>query len=1092
MTDWKLAQRISLLLLLLLVSGGQYAFAQFSSGIEGTVKESSGGVVARAKVTVTNTQQGIEKTATTNDSGYFRIESLGASTYTVQIEMAGFTTWTQTSLALQVGETRTLAPVLDVGTVTTRVEVSASSLAIDLTSATTGSVVSQTEVEHTPLPGQNVFSLAALAPGVTGNAVTSGDNYTNEYAININAAGLRQEENGYEMDGAFTDTPSRGGGTSISPNPEIVQSIDIRANEFDAQKGRNGGANVEVFTKSGSNQTHGTLDYYFLNDTLSARTEFEASVPSFKRNEMGATLGGRIIKDKLFYYGGIDVLRSSTTSAYQATVETQDFVNWAAANLPNNIATQVLKTAPPLAYPTTGITTVSQLAASTPGYFLLPAGIPGSLPAVGTANISYSLPKDGYQYSIRGDSYLTDKDRLYGEFMRTYSTSIGATARPALNDDHVASSDFANLNWTHTFSTTMLNEFGSSMVRPYGANLAVDTMAIPYINVVGLTGFSNWGPGNFTQTTFGWRDILSETVKTHTLRFGLQINNIREYDSQSGADTRPTFNFNNLLDFIQDAATTESATPVDLLTHQQAPYYRAYRALYMGLFAQDDWKVKPTFTLNLGVRYDRMPNFFSILSPKLTNFNFGQGGSYFQQIATGSTGLAPSDNVLNHTVWGITPRIGFAWDILGTGKTALRGGFGIYESEPPYLHVTDILANNLPNIYSPSISVYQGTTPVFQLCSPPSGYTVACPVVDTSNVTLNPSGGINGSRANLGGYSPDYKLTQVDAWSLSLEQQLRSSLVFQLNYSGTAAHHLPVSNNDINRFDGDLILNRGVLTRLNPYFGTINYATADGNSIGNYGSAMMRYMSTKGLALKGIYTFGKALDVFSTANSLSGGAVPTTTQIIRNGNFSAQRGRADFNIRHQFTLNGAWTVPNSYSNRLERQLLGGWEFGGVVVLQSGLPFTVYTSAPFVPVFNSSGQVIGNSGGDYNADGYNYDVPNAPSFGNHLSGQSKQNFLNGLFPASAFPAPPLGTEGDLGRNTFDQPGFSNVDLTLTRSFNTPWFFGEALHLQFQAQVYNLFNRVNLTGVNSDLSSGLFGHATNQFPARSLQFHFRASF
>src|SRR5581483_7837415 len=133
-----------------------------------------------------------------------------------------------------------------------------------------------------------------------------------------------------------------------------------------------------------------TLDYYFLNDTLSARTEFESSVPQFKRNEMGATLGGRIIKDKLFYYGGIDVLRSSTTSAYQATVETKDFLNWALANLPNNVATQVLKTAPPLTYPTTGIKTVSQLAASSPGYFPLPAGIPGNLNAVGTANISYS------------------------------------------------------------------------------------------------------------------------------------------------------------------------------------------------------------------------------------------------------------------------------------------------------------------------------------------------------------------------------------------------------------------------------------------------------------------------------------------------------------------------------------------------------------------------------------------------------------------------------------------------------------------------------------------------------------------------------
>jgi len=195
---------------------------------------------------------------------------------------------------------------------------------------------------------------------------------------------------------------------------------------------------------------------------------------------------------------------------------------------------------------------------------------------------------------------------------------------------------------------------------------------------------------------------------------------------------------------------------------------------------------------------------------------------------------------------------------------------------------------------------------------------------------------------------------------------------------------------------------------------------------------------------------------------------------------------------------GTWMVPSNYPNVLERNVLGGWQFGGVWIMQTGLPFTVFTSAAFDPVFDGAGNVIGNTGGNYNADGYNWDVPNVPSFGNHLTGKHKKDYLApsnggaGLFTASQFPAPTLGNEGSLGRNTYDQLGYNNLDFTATKFFTTPWFFGEKLKIEAKGEVYNLFNRTNLTGVSSDLSSGSFGTSTNQLPARSLQLHLRASF
>jgi hypothetical protein len=317
--------------------------------------------------------------------------------------------------------------------------------------------------------------------------------------------------------------------------------------------------------------------------------------------------------------------------------------------------------------------------------------------------------------------------------------------------------------------------------------------------------------------------------------------------------------------------------------------------------------------------------------------------------------------------------------------------------------------------------------------------------------------------------------------------------VAEVNYSSSTAHHLPVFNQDVNRFTGDLIQNNGTLTRLNPNFGDTTYATSDANSFGTYGSALVQRRVSHGLAVRGIYTIGKALDPFSTSGSLDGGeATQFLDNEIQNFDLKNQRGRSDFDIHHQFSADGTWMVPSQYPNRLERGILGGWQFGGVWIVQTGLPFSVYTSAAFNPVYNSTGQVIGNTGGDYNADGSNYDVPNTPSFGSHLSGLKKNNYLTGIFTVSQFPVPALGTEGNLGRNTFDGPGYNNVDFTFEKFFSVPWFFSEKMRVEAKGEVFNLFNRSNLTSVTSDLSSGSFGFATGQLPPRSLQLHLRASF
>jgi carboxypeptidase family protein len=1072
----------------LLVCSGLPAYAQFTSGFQGTVTDTSGAAIPGANITLTDTKLGVTKTNTSNDSGFFRIDNIAASTYSVSISKSGFENWTLGSITLDVGEIRTLTPSLQPGAVTLTVNVSAAQAALDLATPTTGAVVSQEAVAQTPLVGQAVYSLAQMAPGVTGAAFTSGSNFSTSN-ININAAGQREESNTFAMDGAFIDAPSRGGTVSVAPNPEIVQSIQINANEMDAGKGRNSGADMLIFTKSGTNGFHGTGDYYFLNNDLTSRTEFQSVVPTSKRQEGGFTAGGPIIRNRIFFYGSLDVLRSSSGTAYQAVVPTQDLISYAKTQFPSSTATAILAGAPPQSFPTANILSAAQVLAKNPGLLPLPPNMSPSLDVLGTANISYALPLNGSQWSFRADQYIKQSDRIYVFSDRMVVNSTSSNAYTALNAPSSTTFLFINLGWTHTFSPHLILESGGSFLRTNGYSHPNAASSFPYISTTGLQTYDNWGPGNYVQNTIGWREVATYTFKSHEFKFGSYLDNEREADAQSGANNRPTYSFDNLLDFVQGSAYQVSSTPVNLKSLQAAGLERITRLTYLEVYAQDNWRVSRKFSLNLGLQYNTLGPYLKYISPPLSVFTLGSGTTREEQIANGIIGApaSGSSNILpGRNMYAINPRVGFSWDIFGNGMTALRGGFGLFSDRIPYLSFINVLTANPPFSYTPSFALNQGQTiPPFLLCDPAQGTEVNCPVYPPSNIEFDSHGGIVGQRANIGGFDPHIKMAQVDNWTLSLQQQLASNLILELNYSASAGHHLPVQT-DVNRFAGNIVQD-GTLTRLNPSFGTLQYINTEVNSIGHYFSAMATRRTAKGLTLQGVYTWGKALDPFST-DSTSNGGLPFATaggnsygsQVIDANNINAQRGRADFDIRQQFSADGVWTLPNPWSRGWVRDTLGGWRVGGIVILHTGLPFTVYTNASFA------------GGGDYNADGYQYDVPNTPSFGNHLSGQSRSAFLKGLFPASAFPKPALGQEGNLGRNTYDAPGYANSNIQVAKLFYTPFFYGEKLNLEFRGEFFNAFNHPNLLTMDANLPDSNFGRATAQQPARSIQLHLRAEF
>ncbi len=1089
---WRL-NGVTLAALLCVFVFGPFAQAQYSSGVDGTAVDISGAAVPNATVQLTNIALGVNKTAKTNEVGYFKVSSIAAGTYRLEVAAQGFNTWIENNLTVQVGLTRTVTPRLEPGSVDTSVTVSATAASLDLTSSATSAIIATETVVEAPLVGQNVYGLAALAPGVTGSGLTSGDNFNNQYGIQINAAGQRQESNSFIIDGAFVDTPSLGGEASISPNPEIVQSVQVNTNQFDAQKGRTSGANVQIYTNSGSNTFHGSGDYFFLNDALTAKTEFESKVPGFTRQEGGGTIGGPIIKDKLFFFGGVDILRSSQALSGSTTAETQDFVNWAKSNLPNTIGTTYLGLAPPVAYPTTGFVTVSQLEQQTPGYFAPPPGIPGDLNAIGTLNYAYSIPRNGYQWDGRVDDYMGQHDRIYFTTVRTVVNSFANNGpRPELNNAYNNNATFLNLGWTHTFSPHLLNEMGASYIRPSSVYQRVGNQgstAFPEVYVAGITSFyPYYGP--WAQNTLGWREVLTDTIKSHEIKVGAYLENIRENNTIPPVEYYST---NSLLDFVQDEPTYESAYPVNLATQKGVTAKQNYRQPYLGIFAQDNWKATRRLTLNLGVRFDSQGHLTQILNPPFSIFKLGTGSTKDEQVANGFVANPPhgSHDAIDHNLWAFSPRAGFSWDLFGNGRTAVRGGFGLFTDRLPYRNFTNLVSGNLPNTFTPSLSVYSNQNPQMNTCTFTEGYSLDCPLIIPTNITFDSNGGIVGQRANAGGFTNNTKMGQVENWTLSVQYQLSGSLVLEVNYSGMASHHLPIFT-DVNRFAGDLIVNKGKQKRLNQSFGGVNFQTTDANATGHFGSLMLTRQASRGLTVRGVYTFGKGLDAFSTAGNLQGACACETTNVIQADNFKAQHGRTDFDIHQQVSANAVWTLPNPWSAGWVKDTLGGWMLSGVAIFQTGLPFTVRTSAPFRPVFDANGNVVGNSGGDYNADGSNYDVPNVPAFGRHLSGQSPSKFLKGIFPASAFPSPTLGVEGNLGRNTYDQPGYSNVNLNVAKIFYAPWFKGEKANIELRTEMINAFNRVNLTNVDGNMADGNFGKATGQLPQRQIQFHARFQF
>jgi len=1059
----------------LAILAGNFLLAQFTSGIEGTVHDPANAVVQGSEIMVVNENTQVTLRARTNESGFFRITQLPPGTYRVEVRHTGFQSWAQTGLVLEGNELRTLYPVLPVGEQKQTVEITAAAAAVETGASKVSRSIETKTIENAPMLGRNIYGgVAALAPGITGSGglfggatgsgSTSQDSFQTEPGFQINAGGQRQEANEYQVDGASVNGNSRDGIVNITPEPDTVQEVRVSANTFSAEKGRNSGALIEVYTKSGTNQFHGTISEFHNNNKLTSRTIFQTRpvtpIPVYRRNEFGFTAGGPVVRDRTFLFGGLSLLRSSEGRTDVVRVETPEFRDFVNRTFPNSLAARFLTRAPAAEVPTTDIWNAARVRTTNPGRFPSER-FPDNLPVVGTAFIDQSPDRPATQWNVRVDhNFEGYKDRIYFNWFRSKPEAQQANARPIYRVVTPNTGIFAKLNWTRTISPSLLNEVSMSYVRAAGGNPGTaDDKDLPNVSVTGLgAGFSQ-GPLGWAHNNFSWREVLSWIRGNHNVRLGVEIDRQRGEQNRSLNITRPSFTFSNLLDFAQDLPFSQSGPAVNLSTGQVArETYRRARMIYIGGFVQDDWKLSRRLTLNLGLRWDYFGHWATTQNGQIPfpYFRTGSGATLREQIVSGSMVVLDKGYVTDNRPSGWAPRFGFAWDVFGNGSTAVRGGYGIYYNRVANLSYVSNAGENPPAFALPSLTVLQNARFSYALGGAEG---MNFPLPPDLRIQVDSKGGLVGIATTVGGMElrPDQPLTHN--WSFSIQRRLGSSFTLEADYLGTHSANLFAQTN-MNRFPGDLVINNGRLTRLNSSFGPIIYGSLIGESDGHLGSLMLGRRFSRGWSVRGIYTFGKALDFTSSNDNGVGGG----QNVFNALDIPGQRGRSDYHVGRRLAIDTVWESPDPWKTGWKSKALGGWNLSAITIFSSGRPFTVVTSAPY-------------PSGDFNADGYNYDPPDTPSFGNSISAE-RSRFINGLFLPTDFPRPTPGRQGTLGRNTFDGPGLANVNLGIIKGVRIPWFTSEGARFEVRGEIFNALNRVNLTNPSNDLASGLFGRSTGQ--------------
>jgi hypothetical protein len=1043
------------LILLCMIAFSTTAHAQGFGKIVGTVADANGAVIANAKITATEVGKGRSRTANADSSGYYVLDSLRPAQYDMSVEATGFHTFDQKGVTLLTDQTLTLNVSMQVGAVSESVSVVSGTEQVDTTTGTLKQVIEQQRITELPLNGRNAATLTLTVAGAVqapSGGADQGSTKTFPGAVTISANGSRQNQISYQLDGG-NNVDEYTNVNQPFPMPDALQEFSVQTSNYSAQYGQNAGAVVNVVTRSGGNQFHGSAFEFVRNRVFNARNWAAAAKDQIKRNQFGGTFGGPIIKDKTFFFAG-----------YQQTIF-------------RNIAGGVTATVPNAALRAT---------ATDPAIINLLKGIP-----VGDANnkVSYSGRPDIQDFKelmIRGDHSFSQQDQItfryfYDHFSRNAVFDPSNFLR--YSDGSTIKSENYLGHWTHVFRPTLINDFRFSYAPENATRGPADNaqsvqdlgVALPFeapkksIQQIRVNGFFSFGDNpqaSFIRNNLTWGDDVSWVKGKHDLKFGAVLE--RSKVILNNQFFQPTeFSFPSIAAFLAGKLGDYSG---NLAFRQGAGEFKDNRNTFFGMYIQDNYRVNRKLTLNLGLRWEPAKPWRE-LKGRVEQFRLNDliAGVHSTQYPNAPAGVfypgdagVPVDGI-RPNYKNFAPRLGFAYDVMGDSKTSVRGGFGIFYDT----RVPGIINNRFVDLspFSPQLVLNTGVvnpgtfsdplctkaaTQALQNCTSQAA-TYPFPF------TFPPDKNFNfGVGTFVLSWDPvnKYQTPAVYNWNLSVERQLRSNLLLRAAYVGSHSSHLtetlnlnprPVGGTSSTPFRLNAIAATvtkpfpGCTAANCPLFSTVQQDLQDINA--NYKSFQISVekRSTHGLTILANYTWSRSADDLPPGAGVLGFDTSSARPWDDPLRHQLDWGPSEFDHTHRFVGSYVWQLPGLKGrNSLVRAVLGDWQLSGLVQAQSGRPLTILSGV------DRSGTAIGLDRAK---------VVGAAYGSGTCAGLTKA--CKDWLSLSGFAPNDLGTFGDAGKGAFRFPGLYLWDMGLGKTFSIT----EKVKFQLRGEFFNVFNHVN---------------------------------